>query len=218
VVTIFGSGLGPSTPAGLQLDANGNVATSLGGVQILFGSVLAPLIYVQASQASAVVPYEVAGQTATQIQVLYQGQNSNLYTVPVVAAAPGIFTLNYSGSGPGTVLNQDGTVNSANNPAAVGSLVSVFATGEGQTKPGGVDGVLDGSPAPQPAQVVTATIGGVNATVKSAGGVTGAVAGILEVVLQVPATLASGSVAPVVLNIGGATSQTGVTLAIKAAQ
>jgi uncharacterized protein (TIGR03437 family) len=218
VITIFGSGLGPSAPAGLQLDTNGNVATSLAGVQILFDSFMAPLIYVQASQASAVVPYEVAGQTATQIQVIYQGQNSNLVTVPVVAAAPGIFTLDYSGSGPGTVLNQDGTVNSANNPAAVGSLVSVFATGEGQTKPGGIDGVLDGSPAPQAAQVVTATIGGVNATVRSAGGVTGAVAGILEVVLQVPTTLASASAAPVVLNIGGATSQTGVTLAVKAAQ
>jgi uncharacterized protein (TIGR03437 family) len=78
-----------------------------------------------------------------------------------------------------------------------------------------VDGKLDGSPAPQPVQTVTATIGGVNAPVKSAGGVTGAVPGVLEVVLQVPATLASASAAPVVLNIGGAASQAGVTLSIK---
>jgi hypothetical protein len=45
--------------------------------------------------------------------------------------------------------------------------------------------------------------------------VTGAVAGILEVVLQVPITSASNA-APLLLNIGGATSQAGVTIAIKA--
>jgi uncharacterized protein (TIGR03437 family) len=215
VVTVFGSGLGPNTLASMQVGANGSVTTNLAGVQILFGGVPAPLVYVQAAQASAVVPYEVAGMTSTQVQIVYQSQTSSPLTVPVVAAAPGVFTLNYSGSGPGTILNQDGSVNSPGNPAAVGSLVSVYATGEGQTNPSGVDGKLDGSPAPQPVQTVTATIGGVNAPVKSAGGVTGAVPGVLEVVLQVPATLASASAAPVVLNIGGAASQAGVTLSIK---
>jgi uncharacterized protein (TIGR03437 family) len=217
VVTIFGSGLGPNTLASMQVGANGKVATTLAGVQILFGGVPAPLIYVQASQASAVVPYEVAGKSSTQVQVAYQGQTSSPVTVPVVLTAPGIFTLNYSGSGAGTVLNQDGTINSPNNPAAAGSLVSIYATGEGPTNPSGGDGQLDGSPAPQPLQLVTATIGGVSALVKSASGVTGAVAGIVEVVLQVPATLASASAAPVALNIGGAASQAGVTLSVKGA-
>jgi uncharacterized protein (TIGR03437 family) len=216
VVTIFGAGLGPNTAAGLQV-SNGSVTTSLAGVQILFGGVAAPLIYVQASQASAVVPYEVAGSTSTQVQVIYQGQYSNTVTVPVVAAAPGVFTLNYSGGGAGTVLNQDGTVNSASNPAAVGSVVYVYATGEGQTNPAGVDGQLEGSSPSQPVQTVKAAIGGVNATVKSAGGVTGSVPGILEVALQVPTTLAPAGAAPLVLNIGGATSQSGVTISVKAA-
>jgi uncharacterized protein (TIGR03437 family) len=215
VVTIFGFGLGPNTLAGMQVSAGGSVATNLAGAQVLFDGVAAPLVYVQANQASAVVPYEVSGETSTKVQVVYQGHNSSALTVPVLAAAPGVFTLNYSGSGAGTILNQDGTVNSAVNPAAVGSLVAVYATGEGQTIPAGVDGQLDGSPAPAPVQTVAATIGGVNATVKSAGGVTGAVPGILEVVLQVPATLGSTSAAPVLLNIGGATSQAGVTLSVK---
>ena len=214
VVTIFGSGLGPNTLAGLQVN-NGAVSTNLASVQVMFDGFAAPLVYAESDQVAAVVPYEVAGETSTKVQVSYQGQNSNTLTVPVVAAAPGIFTLDYSGMGPGTVLNQDGTVNSPANPAAGGSLIYVYATGEGQTSPGGVDGQLDGSPAPKPVQAVTATIGGVNATVESAGGVTGAVAGIIEVVLQVPTTSASNA-APLLLNIGGATSHAGVTIAIKA--
>ena len=214
VVTIFGSGLGPNTLAGLQVN-NGSVSKNLAGVQVMFDSYAAPLVNAESDQVGAVVPYEVASETSTKVQVIYQGQNSNTLTVPVVAAAPGVFTLDYSGMGPGTVLNQDGTVNSPANPAAGGSLIYVYATGEGQTSPGGVDGQLDGSPAPKPVQAVTATIGGVNATVESAGGVTGAVAGIIEVVLQVPTTSASNA-APLLLNIGGAASQAGVTIAIKA--
>jgi beta-glucosidase len=211
VVTIFGSGLGPSALTSEQV-SSGNVATSLGGAKVLFGGVAAPLVYVEAGQVAAVVPYEVAGGTSTQVQVVYQGRTSNTLTVPVAGAEPGIFTLDYSGSGAGTVLNQDGTVNSASNPAPIGSVVTVYATGEGQTNPPGVDGMLDGSPAPKPVQAVTATIGGVNANVQYAGGVPGAVAGILQVDLQAPATLTSGGAAAVVLNIGGATSQAGVTM------
>jgi uncharacterized protein (TIGR03437 family) len=215
VVTIFGAGLGPNTLATMQVGLSGSVTTTLAGVQILFDGNPAPLVYVEANQASAIVPYEVGGETSTQVQVVYQGQNSTPLTVPVVAAAPGVYTLDYSGTGPGTILNQDGTVNSSSNPAAAGSLIAVYATGEGQTKAAGVDGQLDPSPAPQPVQTVTATIGGVPATVKSASGVPGAVAGVLEVVLQVPATSPSASAAPLVLNIGGAASQAGVTISVK---
>jgi uncharacterized protein (TIGR03437 family) len=45
-------------------------------------------------------------------------------------------------------LNQDGTVNSANNPAAPGSIVTVFATGLGPISPPQADGTLVGFPLP----------------------------------------------------------------------
>ena len=61
----------------------------------------------------------------------------------VVAASPGVYTLNQSGSGPGAVLNQNGiTVNGPATPAPRGSVISVYATGEGQTNPVGVDGLV----------------------------------------------------------------------------
>jgi uncharacterized protein (TIGR03437 family) len=213
LVTIFGTGMGPVALASLQLDNAGNVATTLAGVQVLFDGRPAPLIYVSSTQLGAVVPYEVSGQTSTQVQVTWQGQTSNTITVPVVHAAPGIYTLNASGSGGGAVLNVDGTVNSATNPAAPGSYVFVYATGEGQTNPPGLDGALNGFPAPVPSQIVTATIGGIDAYVEYAGGVAGLVAGVIQVNLQIPQGVTPGNNVPLLINIGGATTQTGVTIA-----
>jgi uncharacterized protein (TIGR03437 family) len=215
IVTIFGSGMGPTSLVNLQLDSAGNVETTLSGVQVLFDGRPAPLVYVSSTQLSAVVPYEIAGQTSTQVQVTWQGLASNAVTVSVANAAPGIYTLNASGSGPGAVLNSDGTVNSASNPAKAGTYVFVYGTGEGQTNPAGVDGTLDGFPAPRPTQTVTAAIGGIDANVEYAGGVAGLVAGVWQANLLIPQGVTSGDAVPLVINMGGATTQTGLTIAVQ---
>jgi uncharacterized protein (TIGR03437 family) len=215
IVTIFGSGLGPATLVGLQLDGRGYVSNSLAGTQVFFDGVAAPLIYTSSSQMSVVVPYEVAG--STQVHVVYQGQSSNVVRVPVTAVFPGIFTVDSSGHGQGAIVNQDGTVNSQTNPAPAGSIVFVYATGEGQTNPAGVDGKPGDSPAPLPVAQpgVTATIGGLNLPVLYAGGVPGLVAGVLQVNVQIPAGAPSGNAVPIQLSLGGRASQANVTLAIR---
>jgi uncharacterized protein (TIGR03437 family) len=45
-------------------------------------------------------------------------------------------------------LNQDGSINSAANPAKDGSIVSIFATGLGPISPSPADGTLVGMPLP----------------------------------------------------------------------
>jgi len=214
IVAIFGSGIGPNTLTNLQVGANGILATSLAGFQVLFDGTPAALIYVSSTQVSAVVPYEVSGKASTQVQVVYQGQASNAVSVPVTTSAPGIFSLSASGAGPGATLNQDNTVNSANNPAAPGSAIVLYATGEGQTDPPGVDGKLATTPLPAPVQAVTATVGGVNAKILYAGAAPTLVAGVIQVNLQLPQGVTAGNAVPVTLNVGGANSQTGVTVAI----
>ena len=215
MVAIFGSGFGPATIAGLLIDNRGYVATSLAGTQVLFDGVPAPLIYAVTDQVSAIVPYETFRKTSTQVQVVYQGRGSNTISVPVITAMPGIFTLDSSGHGPGSIINQDGSVNSASNPAPAGSFVFIYATGEGQTNPNGTDGKPNDYPAPLPiSQPVTATIGGLNADVLYAGGVPGLVAGVLQVNLTVPANLPPGSSVSVVLTIAGKPTQANVTLAV----
>ncbi len=113
-------------------------------------------------------------------------------------------------------MNPDGSVNSASNPVAVGSYISVYATGEGQTNPAGTNGKPGDTPAPQPvAQPVTATIGGLDATVLYAGGVPGLVAGLLQVNVQIPTGVTPGGTVPITISLGGQSSQASVTLGVK---
>ena len=154
IVAIFGTGMGPAALVGLSLTRAGFVDNFLSDSQVLFDGAPAPLIYVSANQTSAIVPYAVAGKSSTQLQVQYQGRNSNTVTLPVAGAAPALFSLDSSGKGGGAILNQDSNVNSAANPADKGSIVVLFGTGEGQTSPGGVDGRLAASVFPKPVQPV----------------------------------------------------------------
>jgi hypothetical protein len=126
IVTIFGQNFGPSTPVGFGLGANGKVETSLGGAQVLFDGLAAPVIYANATQINAIVPYEVAGARSTNVQVQFSGSTIPAGAIPVASAAPGIFTLESSGQGAAAVLNLDNSINTAANPAARGSTVQIF--------------------------------------------------------------------------------------------
>ena len=214
IVTFFGQGIGPPTLVGLEV-IDGFITTELAGARVLFDGIPAPLVHTLESQVTAVVPYFVAGRPNTKAQIEFQGQLSNTVTLDVADAWPGIFTLNASGMGPGAIINQDGTLNSPANPAATGWVISVFATGEGQTAPPGVDGKLAEVPPPTPLLEVLATIGGVDAAVHFAGGAPGLIAGVLQVNLWVPEGIVPGDNVPIVLIIGDATSQPGVTVAIR---
>jgi uncharacterized protein (TIGR03437 family) len=142
MVVIFGSGMGPSQVVSAQLDAQGRVASLLSQVQVLFDGIAAPLIYVSGTQISAMVPYSFAGKSSTQIQVAYQGVSSDPFQKPVTTSAPGIFAADSSGKGEAAMTNQDGSYNTAANPAIPGSYVTFYLTGEGQTTPRDLTAIL----------------------------------------------------------------------------
>ena len=214
IVTVFGTGFGPGPLTTLRLTA-GLVNTTLGGTRVLFDGVPAPLIYTVENQLSAVVPYAVAGKPSTQVQVEYRGTRSAPVTLQLAPASPAIFTLDSSGRGPGAILNQDSSVNSPANPARIGSVVSIFATGEGQTSPAGVDGKPGSDPVPHPILPVSVTIGGQTVTPNYAGGAPGNVAGLMQVNVQIPSGIQTGSAVPVLLQVGNTSSQAGVTIAVR---
>jgi uncharacterized protein (TIGR03437 family) len=176
------------------------------------------MIYAEAGQVSAIVPFEVASEQQTVIQYQYNDGSgnvvSNTVTVPVVASLPGIFSLNASGSGPGAILNTDFSVNSASNPVAAGGAILVFATGGGAIVGGAADGALAPGVGSLVTQPVTATIGGVAANVLYAGPAPGLVNGVIQVNLTIPAGLAPGPQA-VVITVGTASSQKGITAAVQ---
>ncbi len=213
IVTLFGAAIGPTNLAKLQLTESGKLDTTVSDTQVLFDGFLAPVVYTSSGQVSVIVPYEVAGNSTANVQVQYLGVRSNTLMVRVIESAPGIFTLDSSGQG--AILNEDSSINSSGNGAEPGSVVSIFATGEGQTDPGGVDGVVTGDLLRKPRLGVTVQIGGQNADVLYAGAAPGQPAGLLQVNARVPANVARGSAAPVAVTVGNASSQAGVTVAIK---
>jgi uncharacterized protein (TIGR03437 family) len=128
--------------------------------------------------------------------------------------APALFTADSSGKGQAAASNQDGTVNGAAHPAKVGSYISLWLTGAGQTNPAGVDGLPGAAPLPQPAAAVTVTIGGQSVTPQYAGQAPVAVAGVMQINAPIPSGIQAGNAVPVVVQVGGVSTQAGVTVAV----
>jgi uncharacterized protein (TIGR03437 family) len=217
LVTIFGTSIGPTAAAGATVNpASGTLPLTLGGVQVTFNGQPAPLLYGSAGQINAVAPFEIAGQSTVQLAITQANGQSLATTLPVVESNPSIFSANASGTGQGAILNNaDLTRNSASNPAALGSVIAIYATGTGVTKPASVDGSLTGTNPPLVAQPVTVTIGGQNAQVLYQGAAPGLVAGISQINVQIPLNITPGPSVPVTLAVGSTQSQNSVTIAVK---
>ena len=211
IVSIFGSGLGLAEGTLGRLDSPRRVATELVDVEVFFDGVPAPLFFVRADQINAQAPYSLDGMSKTEVHVRFQGRDSEFVEFNVAPSAPGIFAFS-DDPGRAVVLNENGTLNSESNPAMRGEVVVFFATGEGQTTPPGVDGLLAPevlSQLPRPELPVTVTIGRRDARVFFAGSAPH-FAGLLQVNARVPLDL--GRDTGLVLKIGEARSQPNLSL------
>jgi uncharacterized protein (TIGR03437 family) len=213
-VTIMGTSLGPLTPLQTQLDSTGKVATTLGNVQVFFSATPAPLTYVSSTQINCIVPYGVSGLSTVPIQVKFLAQPSNVVTQNVQNSAPGIFTATGTGTGQGSILNQNFIPNSVATPAAKGSIIQIYMTGEGNTNPPGTDGAITANATTFPVLPVAVTIGGQPATVVFKGEAPGIVAGVLQLNVTIPPTVTSGP-NQVSVTIGSNTSQANLTVAVQ---
>jgi uncharacterized protein (TIGR03437 family) len=195
IVVIYGTGLGPA-----QLITAGTgpePPQQLNGVTVLVNGVPASLIYVSAAQLSAIIPNGVTGANA-QVVVQYQGQGSAPVTVPLTVASPALFTANSSGSGQALAVDANGSANGASHPAAQGSVLTLF-----------VNGVLSQFLA----GVLSATIEGQAAAIVSSTAALNA-PGVTVVQVQVPFGIPAGAAVPVIVQVGGASSPAGVTVAV----
>jgi uncharacterized protein (TIGR03437 family) len=196
IVTIYGAAIGPTSGAAGSFDASGLIGNMLAGAEVSFDGVPAPLFYAQASQINAQVPYTVAGQSVTQVVVTYQGQLAGTLSLPVVAAAPALFAA---------ALNQDGSLNSSSAPAARGTVVTFFGTGEGLTNGANIAGQAAAAPYPIPMLPVTLTVAGVSAQLLYAGEAP-TFAGLLQVDAVIPGGFVPSGPVAVQLSVGAAES------------
>jgi uncharacterized protein (TIGR03437 family) len=131
LLTIFGTGLGPATGVGAS-----EMTNSLGGVTVSFtgaGTFNAPLLYASSTQINFAVPLLGNDQSAGTMTVNFNGQSSAARRIPLTYANPSVFVAQPASANSigivALVLNADGSVNSAANPAPLGSTISVFVNG-----------------------------------------------------------------------------------------
>lgn len=230
IVTIFGNNIGPATPAPMTI-TNGFATTTLSGVSVTIDGKSAAMLYASQNQLSIQVPYEVAIGAGKAV-VVTNGTNTANSTVTTAATAPGIFTANGSGAGQAAALTCSATtnvcaLNSLTNLAKIGDIVTLYLTGEGIYNSPPLSGTAsdDGyivplalSPLPQVSPAPTVTIGGqaVDTTNTNyyAGPIPGSMIGLLQINAVVPTGASTGVAVPVVITIGGNSTQAGVTLAV----
>jgi uncharacterized protein (TIGR03437 family) len=196
LASLFGAGLSAQTAqAGLPLPA------TLGDTQVFVNDAPAPLLYVSPGQINYQAPWSLQPGAVARVEVVRASAGQTLAggTLFGAPAAAGIFG----------VLNQDGSINAPSNPAARGSLVQIFATGQGMvTRP-----PADGFPAPAaplaetPARpLVTIGTSSERDVMADFSGLAPGFVGLWQINARVPDPTVPGSHIPLLVRYGGSAS------------
>jgi uncharacterized protein (TIGR03437 family) len=213
MIALFGSGLGPRNGESAELDSEQTTFHSVGGTRVLVDGKSAPVVFARSDQVLASVPHALPASGNVNLHVERPGGASDPIQVDLAEAAPGVFTVDSTGKGQAVILNQDGSVNSPVRPAKKGSVVVLYITGAGLTQAPATDGKLADSTS-QTALPVSVQIGDAEAAVMYAGSAPGLIAGVAQINAVVPADIPATGAVPLVVTVGGAKSQTGVTVSI----
>ncbi|HXS98379.1 MAG TPA: SBBP repeat-containing protein [Candidatus Limnocylindrales bacterium] len=204
--TLLGSNLSPVTDTWANAIVNGKLPTSLDGVSVSVGGKPAYIYFVSAGQINFIVPDVPSG--STQVTVTTPSGTSSSYTATAAQFGPAFFA-----SWPNSQVvatRQDFSFAAAagsfpgvdTTPAHPGDILILWGTGFGPTSPAAPTGVqVPGTQTYSTQTMPTVTINGIPATVYGAALAPG-FAGLYQVAIQVPPSLAAGTW-PVVATIGG---------------
>ncbi len=193
-MALFGTGLGPATPA----IAAAPFPPSLGEVSVSVQGRPAPLYFVSANQISALVPFATSGTTA-EVVVKVGNVESNRVMLPVSRSSPGIYSNSQNGIGSGAILKADFSIVTVSNPARRGDTVLVYLTGLGALETALADGTASSSTVlNRIVDSVNVYIGGIKSTVTFAGAAPG-FAGLYQINVQIPAAAPIGSAVPLAI-------------------
>lgn len=195
---------------------------TLGGTTLTLAGNTLPLFFVSQQQINFQLPFiAITGPTPFTLNIT-QGQLTTSITVTLTPFAPSLFTTNSQGTGQAAALINETAIIVApvgmfpgSRPVKKGEFIQLYCTGLGdvRNRPG------LGSASPGPPNLASTltnpavTVGNVQATPVFSGLSPGFV-GLYQVNLQITNDMPSGPAVPVVLTIGGATSNT-ATIAIE---
>jgi uncharacterized protein (TIGR03437 family) len=197
--SIYGLKFGVAAQAA-GFDSAGLLPKAFGGVQVTVNDSPAPLLYVSDTQINAIVPLATQPGLA-RIRITINGARLPDFRAYVDTTAPQVFR---NRDGTAAALNQDGSINSLANPARVGTLVSVFATGAGTIQ--GVDGQRAAAALPGPFPAVRNFDDFL--TIDYSGAAPGLVTGVTQINFRLPIPSSSPTFNPVfTLYAGGRNSE-----------
>ena len=190
LVSIYGTNLAQTAASDASLP------TTLSGVQVLVNGGSAPIYSVSPAQINAVIPISLNVSTTpvANIQVVNQGVASNTVYNYLSQTQPGVF--NSAGNLP-AVQHADFSMVTSSSPAQIGETLLVYLTGLGQVDSGG-----------NATNAITASIGGVPATIQFAG-TSSAKGGSYQMNVTVPSGISPGTA---YLSISGPDSLNSSTL------
>lgn len=215
-VTLQGTILAPTTDDWSHSIVNGNLPTSLDGVNVTMGGKAAYVYYISPGQLNVLAPDIPAGPVT--VTVTTPGGVSANFAATASLYGPAFFLW------PGSQVvatRQDysyavkaGTFAGVTTvPAKPGEVLILWATGFGPTIPAAPSGVSVPASGSYPtASVPTVTIDNITAVVYGAALAPGS-AGLYQIAIQVPPTVVDGDW-PIQASIGGAQSPTGVVISI----
>ena len=216
-VTIQGSNLASTTDTWNNSIVNGNLPTLLDGVSVTIGGQRAYINYISAGQINLLAPNVAPGPV--QVTVATPAGTGAAFTATAAAYGPAFFTW------PGnqvvatrqdySLAAKDGTFAGATTVAAKpGDVLILWGTGFGPTIPAAPPGIQVPSAVTYSTSTApSVTINNVAATVYGAALAPG-FAGLYQVAIQVPNSLANGDW-PLSVSIGGVRSASGLVLSVK---
>jgi uncharacterized protein (TIGR03437 family) len=214
LITITGGGFGPSGPVYTAPGADGKYPLTAAGFNVQIGGLNAPVIAVARGLIAVQVPFEapVSDELSQPLDVEVFQNGQQLGSTPM-SVFDYVFNLFDTGDRHNSLnlpalaaLNQDGTVNSVNNPAALGSVISVFGSGAGVLTPALETGGVNPIPPAGPLSLSPLYEACLYCSVAYFGSAPGASTGMVQVNLQLVASVPGTGVRPLGIGIAVGTS------------
>lgn len=197
-IRIRGANIGPSAVVAFAEAPGATPPLTLGGVTVNFDSTPARLISVSSTELIAQVPFSLAAQWLSLVSVTYNGRTSPAIPVVIRDSNPQVYSSGclrfYCNADAWKISGSTRTRITGSGQLKWGDRIAIRVTGAGQSS----SGITDNSPAVPQAfvgatalQVVRGTVGSSSAVAMTPVSVTYApegLSGVVEVVLDLPAT------------------------------